>query len=263
MRISLLGTGNVATHLGNRLLQCGHSVVQVYGRNKERTQTLAPAWGALPVNDLWDLNAEETDLMLMAVSDQAIEELSERLAPVLSGSTTPVAHTSGATPVQALQACAPRCGVFYPLQTFSGQTPVDFDSLPLCYYSPDASTQTLLQTLAQSICKHTYRIDDSERAVLHAAAVFANNFTNLLFAMSEELCKLHGLPFDLLRPLIAQTAAKVQQISPGQAQTGPAKRGDTPTLQKHLELLQALPQGREFVEVYSLLSRCIKERFAP
>ncbi|RZL17927.1 MAG: DUF2520 domain-containing protein, partial [Pedobacter sp.] len=159
------------------------------------------------------------------------------------------------TPLDAL-ASLKHYGVLYPLQTFSKDKALDFSQVPLCIEAGDLNSFEVIEGLAKSLSKAVYSIDTSKRKVLHLAAAFACNFVNQLYTLSNDLLATNQLGFDLLRPLILETAEKVQQLLPAEAQTGPAVRRDEKTLSSHLELLQGQP---ELTHIYQTLSDSIKK----
>lgn len=253
-RIVLIGSGRVATHLGARLRQCGLNIVQVYSRSLPRATALAYRLEASATDRLTDI-VPTADLYLLAIHDDAIGAVAATLRTVLPP-TARLAHTSGATPVAVLTEHFAQGGVFYPLQTFTTGRPLDFSTIPLCCFSPNPELEQELLTLAHRISPSVHRIDDTQRATLHVAAVFVNNFTNYLYRIGHDILTTEGLPFDLLRPLILETAAKVQNRDPADAQTGPAARGDQSTQERHLQQLQDQPA---WAEIYRLLSAGIRE----
>ena len=166
-----------------------------------------------------------------------------------------IAHTSGATSSKVFQHFFENYGVFYPLQTFSKERKADFEKLPFCIDGSNQNTQEKLLALANMICPNVYLINDKQRSVLHVAAVFANNFTNYLIAISEQIIVKENIPFDLLKPLINETVAKINENTPQSMQTGPARRGDKATLEKHQQYLDKYPDYRK---IYELLSNYIQ-----
>lgn len=245
LKIVILGTGNLAKHLYSAFSKAGHvKIVQVVGRNRE-------ALGLFPahVSTSNDFNAiADADLYLIAVKDDAITEVSGHLLD----KEGLVAHTSGAMGLDAIQ--PKNKGVFYPLQTFTKGKTVDYRSIPICIEAAQKGSIGTLRTLAGSISENVHFIDSEKRKKLHLAAVFVNNFTNYLYGVGEELCLEEGISFDLLKPLIMETAEKVQNISPIDAQTGPARRNDVKSMEGHLELLNK----KEHMTLYKLLSQAIK-----
>lgn len=259
MHLTLIGTGNVGYHLGQRLLACGHSFSQIFSRTAEKAAELAELLGGEATNNLAAIRPD-ADCYLLAVSDDSIAAVAAELA-FLNAHQKVVAHVSGATPTDVLAAHFDRCGVFYPLQSFSRRRAANFEDLPLCIYSPVAEVEAQLEQLARSICPHVYRVDDEQRRVLHVGAVFVNNFVNYLFSIGEDICKTYQLPFDLLRPLITETVRKIEDYSPGDMQTGPARRGDLATMQRHLHLLER-SGWKAYQQIYELLSEAILKKYS-
>jgi predicted short-subunit dehydrogenase-like oxidoreductase (DUF2520 family) len=249
MRITIIGSGNVATHLAAAFKNAGHRMVQVYSRDAHKAALLAYHVKADPINDLNDIDPE-TDIFVISVKDDAIPAVAKQLA-VHQKLTV---HTSGATDLAVLSAITSKAGVFYPLQTFSKTAELDFLTVPVCIEGADEAITAELQTLAQSVSNNVYRVDSGQRKILHLAAVFACNFPNYLYEAARLLLQKHALDFDLLRPLILETAQKVQNHLPAAVQTGPAARNDRQTMDAHLALLSAEP---ELKTVYELLSQQI------
>jgi predicted short-subunit dehydrogenase-like oxidoreductase (DUF2520 family) len=249
MRITLIGSGNVATHLGAALKNAGHQIVQVYSRNAQHAALLAYHIKAEPTDDLQQITAD-ADLFMISVSDDAIDEL----AAMLAVHGKPIVHTSGATALQVLLKYTDQAGVFYPLQTFSKSKEVDFRQVPMCIEAAYEDLTIELRQLAQTISNNVSLVNSAQRKVLHLAAVFACNFPNYLYHAAQQLLARHNLNFDLLRPLIAETAQKVEHQIPADVQTGPAVRGDNKTMTTHLGMLQTEPQLKE---IYTVLSQAI------
>ncbi|MEO8884691.1 MAG: DUF2520 domain-containing protein [Mucilaginibacter sp.] len=249
MRITLIGSGNVATHLAAAFKNAGHSIVQIYSRSLQNASLLAYHVKADPIDDLKHINPE-TDLFVIAIKDDAIGPVAEKLAV----HKKLMVHTSGAADLYTLLAFSDHVGVFYPLQTFSKNKEVDFRNVPLCIEGNDNTITGQLQQLAQTISNKVYLIDSAKRKTLHLAAVFACNFPNYLYAIGQQIIAKDDLDFDMLRPLILETAEKVQHNLPSNVQTGPAIRNDKQTMDAHIKLLQSDPHLQE---LYTLLSQGI------
>jgi predicted short-subunit dehydrogenase-like oxidoreductase (DUF2520 family) len=249
MRITIIGSGNVATHLAAAFKNAGHRIVQVYSRNLDNAALLAYHVKADPIDDLTQIDTE-TDLFVIAIKDDAIGLVAEQLAV----HQKLMVHTSGATDMYALLAFSDNVGVFYPLQTFSKTKEVDFRSVPLCIEAADQDIAKALKELAQGISNSVYNIDSMQRKTLHLAAVFACNFPNYLYNIAQQMLTEHQLNFDLMKPLILETAQKVQTVSPAKVQTGPAVRGDNMTMESHLKLMDGNPWLQQ---VYTMLSQGI------
>ncbi|MDR1950937.1 MAG: DUF2520 domain-containing protein [Bacteroidales bacterium] len=235
INIVILGNGHVATHLSEALLNAGFSVLQLWKRGEI---------------------LRDADLYFIAVSDDAIEDVS-KLIPEHKC----FAHTSGTVELS-------RGGVFYPVQTFTKNIAVDWTNIPiLIEESTDVETGRVpsLQKIAKNISQNVHITTPEKRRQIHLSAVFACNFTNHLWSISEHLLNEKNISFDLLKPLILQTVQKIQNHSPQQVQTGPAVRNDEKTLEKHRKLLtkiydatagadlQSVPK-----EIYDLLSKSIQ-----
>jgi predicted short-subunit dehydrogenase-like oxidoreductase (DUF2520 family) len=249
MRITLIGSGNVATHLAAAFKNAGHRVVQVYSRDIQHAALLAYHIKAEPIDDLQQIDPE-TDLFIISVKDDAIIPVANQLAKFKKLTV----HTSGATDLGTLAAIIPKAGVLYPLQTFSKEKGIDFWQVPLCIEGVDEAATTELEELARTISNKVYRINSSQRKTLHLAAVFACNFPNYLYDVARSLLQKNNMEFDLLRPLILETALKVQDSLPADVQTGPAVREDELTMANHLDMLKDEP-GLKMI--YELLSQGI------
>ena len=244
IRIVILGTGNVAKHLFDAFSRTKTvKVVQVVGRNQERLKNFSDTTA-----DFSDI--ANADAYIISVSDSAISSVAQSLIKKKGL----ILHTSGSVSLEGLSPNK-NTGVFYPLQTFSIDRDVHFESVPICIETSSEQYLNFLEDLGKSISEKVYKIDSAQRRVLHLAAVFANNFTNHMYHMANEICEEHKLPFDILKPLIQETAQKVQSNPPDTMQTGPARRNDSETIQKHLMQLRNEKQR----EIYTLLSQSIKE----
>lgn len=249
INVVILGAGNVAKHIFTAFSAVESiELVQLYNRNPK---ALHYAKGSVPVvSDLHEL--AEADMYIIAVSDDAIASLSGKL-PFRDRL---VVHTSGSVSLHDLNK-KNRRGVFYPLQTFSKDIPIDFSTVPLCLEAEEKNDYNLLKNLGESLGCITYKIFSDQRRSLHMAAVFANNFSNHLYRIAHEICDSKNMSFDILKPLIQQTAKKIMETTPYQAQTGPAKRGDKKVVKKHLKLLEKDIHK----DVYSLLTQSIEKTY--
>ncbi|WOC40048.1 DUF2520 domain-containing protein [Polaribacter sp. HL-MS24] len=225
--ILIIGNGNVATHLYKALLNIATvKVLKISSRNI----TVVP----------------QADISILAVSDNAIAAVSSKIINSF------VVHTSGSFPMEALQNETNK-GVFYLLQTFSKEKPIDFSKIPICIETTNKENYALLETLAKTLSKNVYAINSEQRKALHVAAVFVNNFTNHLYTIGKDLCKNNQVPFEILQPLIQETAEKIKTLSPEEAQTGPAIRNDQKTIDSHLAMLNPNQQN-----IYSILTKSIQ-----
>ena len=248
IKIVLLGAGNVGTHLCRALQNKeGLEIIQWYNRSLNSLEKeLVPFAVTQNLNDII-----EADLYIISVSDTAIPAISK----ALEGKNGLIAHTAGSIPMEVLGAHQNH-GIFYPLQTFSKQKEVDFNQIPLCLEANQQENLNLLKNVAQAIGGPVYFINSAQRKALHVAAVFVNNFTNHLYTIGEELCKIHDVPFSVLQPLIAETADKIKHLPPSAAQTGPAARGDQKILKDHLQYLTK----ESHQKLYQLISASIQQQ---
>jgi predicted short-subunit dehydrogenase-like oxidoreductase (DUF2520 family) len=258
LKIVLLGSGNVATHLGLALKRANHQVLQVYGRNEASVKKLAKKLSC-PFTVNSQQVTSEADVYFIAVSDHSIREIAStlKIQNTKSGTRNPIViHTSGSVDIDVLKNKFKNYGVLYPVQTFSINRAVDFKTIPVCIEAVDEATRKKITSLAKTITKKIHFINSPQRKQVHLAAVFANNFSNHLFAIAEHLLEKEKIPFDLLRPLILETALKVQHESPLAMQTGPARRGDASTIGAHLKMLN---DKKELKKIYKLITESISE----
>jgi len=251
MKIVIIGAGNVASHLAKALYAAQLQIVQVWSFHHENAVTLADQVDARAIKNLTDLDFQ-ADVCLIAVKDDAIGGIANELA----GFKGLIAHTSGAVNLNVFAAGFENYGVFYPLQTFSKSKKVSFSNIPICLEANSDVALQLLKNIGHKLSNTVTAVDSEKRKVLHLAAVFACNFTNHLYALAEEILAANAIDFDMIRPLISETASKVQEALPLEVQTGPAIRNDEVTLSKHIELLQKQPQ---LLEIYKTLSESIKK----
>ena len=169
--------------------------------------------------------------------DNTIAEVSAALSKLLPP-TLPIFHTSGATPIERIDAYFRHRGVLWPIRSLRRGEPVtDWRDLPLVVYASDSPTKTYIEQLAHGLSDTVAYLDDTHRTQLHLAAVFSNNFVTALYDVAHQLCQQHGIPFELLLPIIRNTAARQDGHPPRDRQTGAAARGDTATIGRHLALL--------------------------
>ena len=245
-KITIIGSGNLAQHLISAfLIATDIEIVQVYTRNK--IMKISGLAISKMVTNFLDL--KEADLYIIAVSDNAIASV----AAQLPFENRLVVHTSGAASLDYLTA-KNRQGVFYPLQTFTKGKTVNFQTIPICLEAVIPSDYLLLQNVALAISSNVHAINSHQRKALHVAAVFVNNFTNHLYQLGSDICNEYELPFDILKPLIIETAQKVVPLTPKEAQTGPAQRHDTATIASHKSFLTSENQ----ITIYNLLTESIQ-----
>ncbi len=247
--VVFIGAGNLATHLATALYDSGINIVQVYSRTVEAARALAGRVNASFTNEL---SAVKTgcDLYVISVKDDALELVIKQL----NFGNSLVVHTAGSLPMSVLAGYSPNYGVLYPFQTFTKTKKVDFTKIPVCIEANSVETEKRLEDLSKKISYKIIRLNSEQRMILHVAAVLSCNFVNHLYTLSELLLKENGMKLELLFPLIRETTEKAMQISPKEAQTGPAMRNDSEIISKHLALLADKP---EVQALYRMLSESI------
>lgn len=271
MKIVLIGAGNLATHLGKALHAAGHDMLQVFSRTMQSAETLASLLDAEPLTDIAQVR-DDADVYIFSVKDSALVQLVAQLCrheadglgedgavnalrKAKKGEHERVfLHTAGSMPLSVFKGMAQHYGVLYPMQTFSKQREVDFSIIPCFVEANDEFAQKQIEGMAREISGRVYQLSSEDRKYLHLSAVFACNFANHCYAISQELLEEHGIPFDVMLPLINETAAKVHEMKPKDAQTGPAVRYDENVIDKQSKLLENHPH---FKKVYDSMSKSI------
>lgn len=246
VKVIIIGSGNVAQHLIKAFdKSIDVDLVQVYSRQKETITHL------LDSNKIVDTFSDlgDADLYIMAVSDDVITSISSQLA----FENRLVVHTSGSVSLNSLDK-KNRRGVFYPLQTFSKKATIDFSQVPICLESENNSDFNILKKVACAISNKVLEISEEQRQALHVSAVFVNNFVNYMYQIGNEICLKNNVSFEVLKPLILETANKVMLLSPKEAQTGPAIRNDKKTIEQHLNFLSNQNQAT----IYKILTQSIQ-----
>ena len=249
MRIVMIGAGNLATNLGKALQNAGHDIVQVYSRTWNHAQQLATLIGGAATDSL-DNIVDTADVYVFSIKDSALGEVVPR---VTEGRTDKLMiHTAGSMPMSCFAGMAVHYGVFYPMQTFSKQREVDFRVIPCFIEGNDDYSRQKIRELAESVSDKVYEMSSSDRRFLHLAAVWACNFANHCYEVSAEILHKHGVPFDVMLPLIDETAAKVHDMKPIDAQTGPAVRFDENVIRAQTTLLKDNPILKDLYERLSM-----------
>ena len=235
MTIALIGRGRLATNLLPALQQADHDVVSVNSRTLEELPPRA-------------------DIYIISVKDSALQEV---IAKATKGREQQLfVHTAGSMPLDVFAGHCEHYGVFYPMQTFSKERLVSFQEIPVFYEASDNDTLQTVKQLAGSVSRQVYELSTEERKYLHLAAVFACNFVNHCYALSADILAQHGLPFDVMLPLIDETARKVHELHPLDAQTGPAVRYDENVISMQANLIDN-PAVRQ---LYERLSQSIHQK---
>jgi len=241
IKIVLLGAGNVAFHLFTafeKITDC--KVIQVYNRSEESLNDFPSTISKTTLLS----EIKSADIYIIAIADDKIASFSE----TLPFKNKLVVHTSGSIAMKTLSA-KNNIGVFYPLQSFTKNKEVDFSEIPICVEASSEKDLQLLKILAKSISNVVYELNSEAREKLHLSAVIVNNFVNYLYKVGSDLLANESLSFNLLKPLIKETANKIESLTPFEAQTGPAKRNDTKTIEKHLHLLTNSPHKKLYAEM--------------
>ena len=248
IKVILLGAGNVAYHLAIAMEKSENiDCIQRYRRSSHRDEIFPLD---IPVTNDLDL-LKEADIYLLAINDDSIKGFTEKF-PDLNGL---LVHTSGSAPLTDLNP-ANRRAVMYPLQTFTIDRLIDFSKISLALEAESETDYILLEKFARHLSPHVFKLNSEQRKQLHMAAVFANNFTNYMYLTAQEICLENQIDFDMVKPLILETAEKIMDLDPIEAQTGPAKRQDDKILKKHLSLLTG-----EKKNIYQLLSKAISDQY--
>ena len=232
-KIVMIGAGNVAYHLSSALNSAGYYIVQVYNRTSLAAEQLAVKIGADPITNLDDID-QSSDVLILALNDNALKDTIDHIQ--FSGQLA--LHTSGSVPIDIFNGKAEYYGVLYPLQTLTKNRPVNMKEIPLLIEANSSKELANLKTLAKSISSKVILADSLQRRQIHLAAVFASNFVNHMYVIADELMKKSGFTYQLLKPIILETALKATELTnPIQAQTGPAIRMNREIIEKHKEML--------------------------
>ena len=254
MRIALIGAGRVASCMGPRLKQAGHTVTGVYSRTLANAEQLAKVVGA-PAFDTLE-SVPEADVYLVMLSDDALLQLAPAI--VKGREKALFLHTAGSVPMDLWkEAGAKRYGVLYAMQTFSKGADIDWPEVPVFVEGCSPAELEIVRNLASDLSGKVTELSSEGRKKLHVAAVFTCNFSNHMYAIAQKLLATEGVPFSVMLPLVRETARKVESMSPEDAQTGPAIRGDRKVMDQHLELLKGYP---EYAELYRLISTDINKK---
>lgn len=252
--VVFIGAGNLATNLAKALYRKGFRIVQVYSRTSESARMLADEVEAGFTTCLAEIDPS-CRLYIVSLKDSAFSDL----LPVITAGKQKDAlmvHTAGSLPMSVWEGKVEHYGVFYPMQTFSKQREVSFKEIPFFIEASTPADTELLKSVAGTLSGRVYEATSDQRKSLHLAAVFACNFTNHMYALSAGLLEKSGIPFDVMLPLIDETARKVHELPPNVAQTGPAIRYDENVISNHLRMLADDPQMQE---LYKLISQSIHE----
>ena len=254
MKVVLIGAGRLATNLGVALREAGEDIKQVYSRTMESADVLAAKTDAEAVTDISEITPD-ADIYIVSVKDSVLQTLIPQLCK--GREERLFVHTAGSMPMDLFKGYAHHYGVFYPMQTFSKERRADFRKITCFLEASDRDVMAQLHSVAESIGSRAMELDTERRRYLHLAAVFACNFANHCYDLAAEVLKRHDIPFDVMLPLIDETAAKVHSLSPSEAQTGPAVRYDRNVIGAQMQLLTDDPQTQQ---IYEQLSKSIHDK---
>lgn len=253
--MSVIGTGQVAYHIARHAYQHGVKVKQILGRNLQKAQYIAQQVNAQVCQEYAQL--DQCSLIIIAVKDEAIEQVMQQLTSYLTQQL--VVHTSGSTDIHVLKQYYQHVGVFYPLQTFSFNREINWQQTPLLLETSIKSDHDKLTQFAQLFSSCLYNYSSAQRFALHLSAVIACNFSNFCYDLAKQWMDLHQVDYQLLSPLILETAQKAIHASPETVQTGPAKRQDQHIIQRHIEALRLL-ERQDMAALYQAISQMIIKR---
>ncbi len=263
MKIALIGSGNIAFHIARGLFQRDITLVNVFGRNKVEGELLAQKFNTTFSSEFKSETLSLSDLIIIAVSDNAIESVAQQIAPFVKSNAL-VVHTSGSVPVSVLAQYLNNVGSFYPFQTFTkADKSVNWKDISIFlnvetqYIASLPVQKEHLLRVASVLSEKIFWLKDEDRLFLHIAAIFAHNFSNNFWRIGSEILKSKNLDFSVVLPLLKQAIAKLEVMPPQQAQTGPAIRGDAEVVSKHYHLLQE--NFPEFAELYKVNSLSINQ----
>lgn len=251
LSLCFIGAGNLATQLSKALQIQGFFISQVYSRTEKSAKELADILSTRYTTSVNEIDAE-ADVYIAALTDSAVESVLSQI----EFHNKLVVHCSGSLPLSILEKHSANVGVLYPLQTFSKARHVDFKTIPVFVESNNSESEKVLMEIARQVSNSVAMLNSEKRKMLHISAVFACNFVNHLYSISSEILNENNISFEVLKPLILETAQKVQEIDPGKAQTGPAVRYDINVISSHLERLSGF---KNYQELYSSISKSIFE----
>lgn len=248
--ITVIGAGGVATSLIPAFIAKGFNINCIYSRHIESAQILAKKYNCSSTDDLSHVS-NNSDLYLICITDDAVASVAKELHIRKDAICV---HTAGSLSMNLLSGLTQNFGIFYPMQTFSKGRIVDFNDVPLFIEASNEETKTRLHEVAEKLSNKIYDLNEEGRRKLHLAAVFACNFSNHCYSIAEDLLNQQGLPFNVLLPLIDETARKVHTISPLLAQTGPAVRNNKCVINNHKNMLI---KRNDLREIYNILTENI------
>lgn len=252
-KISIIGSGNVATLISRRLSSSGIDIKNIYSRNLTNASTLASSFGAKTLENIKEIS-QNSDLIIVAVNDDALSIIAKQIGNI----DCPIVHTSGQVAMDVFKSNSTDFGKLYPLQSITKNTREDVE-VPMCICGSNQLFEKNLLNFSKLVFGNSVVIREDKFHYLHLSAVLVNNFTNALYAQAFEILKEQDMDFEILKPLINETIQRIGDENPKEMQTGPALRNDLKTMESHIDLLKKLNKN-ELVEVYQILSNLITKQ---
>ena len=253
LNFCFIGAGNLATQLSKAFKNKGFGITQVYSRTEKSAKNLAVVLNAKYTTSINEID-KNADIYFVALKDSAVD----KVLPQINFENKLVVHCSGSLPLSALDSFSENTGVFYPLQTFSKNRQLDFQEIPVFIEMNSEKNEKLMLQIASELSGSVFVLNSEKRKMLHISAVFACNFVNHFYTIASDILKSENIQFEVLKPLIIETAKKVQELEPEKAQTGPAVRFDENIINSHLS---ELSKFADYQQLYSLISKSIFDRY--
>lgn len=254
-KITIIGSGNVGSHLAKAFYNAGYQILQIWSREFDHAEALANQVFAEPVNKL-NLLYPFADVYIIAITDDALFDiaLDLRLRDAL------VLHTAGSVSMSVLKNVSRKHGVLWSPQTFISGVPLDYSQLPFCIEGSTPEVEEDIVRLLTPVSTRLFHVDTKQRQWLHLAAVMTNNFGNAVNALAQDILTAHDIPFEILHPLISMTADKIKLGGPlWQHQTGPARRQDQKTIDNQRRLIA---NDEKLLQLYDLFTELIQDHTA-
>ncbi len=252
-KVCFIGAGKLATQLSKAMRMVGYDIVQIYSRTEESAKSLAKDLQCAYTTNV-DTLTTEADLYICALKDSVITEVLSKAEGFSDGKV--LVHTAGSMPLDVLARYTENYGVLYPMQTFSKKKEIDFSKVPFLIEGSNNKVIESLKNIAEKFNSKSYIISSEDRKKIHLAAVFVSNFANHVYALGSDLVKSANVPFEVLLPLIDETAEKVHYMSPKEAQSGPAVRNDRNVIEMHRSMLK---EDVNLLKIYEMMSESIYE----
>ncbi len=246
MKISIVGRGNVAYHLYHAAINQNIQIEAIITRDENPV-----SWATNLQTTSKDLKNLDSDLIFLAISDDAIQEF---FSSYKFPSVTTIVHCSGTVILGAISNFHSNTGVIYPFQTFSTDKKIDLKTVQTFIEYSNPKAQSTIEDFCSEVFPKYQYLSSEDRLKLHLAAVFANNFTNHMLTIAENILEESNLPAEVIHELVEETFAKYKTKGARKSQTGPAARGDQKTINAHLEKLKT----KELREIYKSISSHIK-----